>query len=97
VVPFFDAGHARPDIDDNPGALVPQDRREQPFRVGAGERELVGVADAGGFDLDQHFGRLWPIELNVRDGEGFTLLQCDGGTGFHGGFPPHRRGRRELD
>ena len=97
MVAFLDAGHTRANIDDNACALVAQDRWEQPFRIGAGERELVGVADAGGLDLDQHFGGFRPVEFDVRDGEGFTLLQCDGGAGFHGGFPPQRLDRQELN
>ena len=97
VVPFLDAGHARPDIDDNAGAFVAQDGREQTFRVGAGQRELVGVTDARGLDLDQHLGGFWPIELDFRDSERLALLQCNGGTGFHGGFPPQRLRRHELN
>jgi hypothetical protein len=31
VVALFHAGHARSDIDDDAGALVAEDRREQPF------------------------------------------------------------------
>ena len=63
-----------------------EDRREQPFGVGARQRELVGVADAGGLDLDQHLAGLGPFELDVHDRERLGLLQCDGGAGFHGDF-----------
>ena len=35
VVALPHAGHARADVDDDARALVAQDRREQPFRVGA--------------------------------------------------------------
>ena len=35
-----------------------EDRREQPLGIGAGQREVVGVADAGRLDLDQHLARL---------------------------------------
>ena len=83
--PFLHAGHARPDIDDDAGALVAEDGREQAFGVGAGERELVGVTDARGLDLDQHLAGFRAVELDVRDHERLGLLQCDGGTGFHGG------------
>jgi hypothetical protein len=96
VVALLYAGHPRTDVDDDAGALVAEDGREQSFRVSAGQRELVGVADARGLHLDQHFGGFRPIELDLRDGERLALLQCDGGAGFHGGFPPRRLGGHEL-
>ena len=95
VIALLHRRDAGPDIDHDAGALMTQDRREQPFRVGAGERELVGVADAGGLDLDQHLAGLRPFEIDVHDLERLGLLQCDSGTGFHGGFPPRRCGRYE--
>ena len=88
MVAFFHAGHARPDIDDDAGAFMAQDGREQPFGIGAGKRELVGVTDARRLDLDQHLSGLRPIEVDFRDDEWLALFQCDGGTGFHGDFPP---------
>src|SRR5712691_3235668 len=45
VIALLHAGHAWPDVDHDAGALVAEHRREQPFGVGAGERELVGVTD----------------------------------------------------
>jgi hypothetical protein len=43
-----------PDLQHDAGALVAEDGGEQALRIAAGEGELVGVADAGGLDLDQH-------------------------------------------
>jgi hypothetical protein len=82
VIVFLHARHARPDIDDNAGALMAQNGREQPLGVGAGKRELVGVADAGGFDLDQNLPGLRPVEVDLRDLERLGLLQCNSSTGF---------------
>ena len=90
VVALFHAGHARPDVDDDAGPLVAEDGRKQPFGVGAGEREFVGVADARRLHLDQHLSGLRPVELDVGDHQRLGLLQCDGGTGLHGGCPPRR-------
>ena len=94
MVALFHAGHAGPDIDDDARALVAEDGREEPFGVGAGERELVGVADAGGLDLDQHLAAPGPVEVDLHDLERLALLDGDGGAGFHGcasayasGFP----------
>jgi hypothetical protein len=83
VVALFHAGHARPDIDDDAGAFVAEDRREQTFRVGARERELVGVADAGGLDLDQHLAVSGSVEFDLHDLERLALLDGDGSAGFH--------------
>jgi hypothetical protein len=87
VVALLHAGHARPDVDDDAGALMAEDGGEQPFGVGAGERELVGVADAGRLDLDQHLAGFRPVELDLGDLERLGLLECDRGAGFHRGFP----------
>src|SRR5262249_19602455 len=47
VVALLHRGDARPNVDHDARALVPEDRGEQAFRIGARARELVGVADAG--------------------------------------------------
>ena len=62
----FDAG---PDIDHDARALMAEDRGKQALRIGARERERVGVADAGGLDLDQHLARLRPLEIDRLDGQ----------------------------
>ncbi|MCY1297407.1 hypothetical protein D9M70_468450 [compost metagenome] len=60
-----------------------EDGREQAFRIGAGQREVVRVADAGGLDLDQHFAGLWAFELNRHDLERLACLNGNGGTYIH--------------
>jgi hypothetical protein len=96
VVPFLHARHTGPDIDNDAGAFVAQNGWEQSFRIGAGERELVRVADTGGFHLDQDFAGFWPVQLDVRDRERLGFLECNGGTAFHGGLPPRSLGEHEL-
>src|SRR5262249_20558569 len=96
MVSFLHARHSRPDVDNDAGALVAQNGREQTFRVGARKRELVGVTDARGFHLDQHFAGFRPVQLDFRDRERLTLLQCDGSAGFHDSFPPRHLGWHEL-
>ena len=88
--PFFTSRDARPDIDHDAGALVPEDRREQAFWVGTGQRELVGVADAGGLHLDQHFAGLRSLEVNLHDLKRLRLFQSNGGAGFHRNSPLSR-------
>src|SRR6266566_7150726 len=96
VVALLHARHVRPDIDDDAGTLVAENGREQSFRVGPGEREFVGVTDAGSLHLDQHFGGFRALQLDFRDRERLALFQCNGGAGFHGGFAPRHLGWHEL-
>jgi hypothetical protein len=44
-----------------------EDGGEQPLGVRAREGEFVGVADAGGLDLDQNLARARAIEVDVHD------------------------------
>ena len=84
VVARLDAGDARADLDHDSRALVPEDGGEQPFGVGAGEGELVGVTDAGRLDLDQHLAGLRSREGHGLDGQRLACLVGDRGSGFHG-------------
>nr|GEU28163.1 hypothetical protein [Tanacetum cinerariifolium] len=54
VVVFFEGFHARSHIDHDACAFVAEDGREQALRVGARQGVVIGMADAGGFQLDQH-------------------------------------------
>src|SRR6185369_15846422 len=67
VVAAPDGGDAGAEVDDDAGPLMAEDRRKEPLGVGAGTGEFVGVADAGGFELDQHLARPRPIEANRLD------------------------------
>ena len=55
------------DVDDDAGAFVSEDGGKEAFRVGARQRELVGVANTGGLDLDHHLAGLGAFKLNGRD------------------------------
>ena len=46
-----------------------EDGRKQAFRVGARQRVVVGVADAGRLDLHQHLARTRPVEVDLFDGQ----------------------------
>ncbi len=85
--PFFTRGHAGPDVDDDARAFVPEDRRKEPFRIGARARELVGVADAGRLDLDQHLAGLRAVELHGLDDERRSCAMGNGGTDVHDELP----------
>ena len=63
--PFFSDFTPGADVDHDARALVAEDRGEQAFRIGARERELIGVADAGGLDLDQHLAGPRAFEVDA--------------------------------
>ena len=79
--------HALADLDHDPRALMPQNGREKPFGVRTGQGEFVGVADAGGLDLDEHFAGFRPGQVHVHDFKGFTGLRGNGGARFHKNSP----------
>ena len=79
--PCFSVVTPGPAFDDDAGALVAEDGGEQALGIGAGERELVGVADAGGLDLDQHLAGFRPVELDRLDDE--RLARLVGYRGAH--------------
>ena len=87
VVALLHRGDAGSDIDNDARALMAEDRREQALGVRAREGELVGVADAGGLDLDQDFARLRAFEVDLHDFQRLSGFEGDGGAGLHGVNP----------
>ena len=83
VVARLDGFHARADLDHHACALVAQDGREQAFGIVARAGELVGVADAGGLDLDHHLALFRAFEVDLHHFQRAARLQRYGGTGFH--------------
>ena len=76
VIACFQRPDAGADVHHDARAFVAEDRREQALRIGAGERVLVGVADAGGLDLDQHLAGLRPLELDRVDDQRPSRFKC---------------------
>jgi hypothetical protein len=87
VIALLQRGDAWADIDDDTGAFMAEDGREQAFRIGARQRELVGVADAGRLDLDQHFAGARPVQLNGHDFEWLASLHGNSGAYVHSSSP----------
>jgi len=75
--------HASADLDDHARAFVPEDGGEQALRVLARERVVVGVADAGRLDLDQHLAGARAIEIQLDDLERLLGRERDGRAGLH--------------
>ncbi len=55
MVTHFNAGHAFAYGFDDAAAFMAKNRRENAFRVGAGQGVGVGMTDAGRDDTHQHF------------------------------------------
>ena len=70
MVTLLESGHTRPHIDHNAGALVAQNGREDAFRVRARQGVVIGMANAGGLDLDQHLAKAGAVQVNGFNGQG---------------------------
>ena len=87
-----DAGHARAHFAHDARAFMAEDRGEDAFAVEAVERVGVGVADAGGLDLDQHFAGLGAFEVEFDDFQRLLGRERDRRFGFHGAPLPKECG-----
>ncbi len=87
MIALGQARHPAPDIDDDAGAFVAEDRRKQPLGVGARQGELVGMADAGRLDFDQHLAVFRAVELDRLDRQLFSGLVSDGSASLHERLP----------
>ncbi|MNE13881.1 hypothetical protein D3C80_1067320 [compost metagenome] len=83
MIALLQRGDAGADIDDDACAFMAENGRKQAFRVRAREGEIVGVADPGGLDLDQHFAGLRAVELNRHHFQRFTCLNGNSGADIH--------------
>jgi hypothetical protein len=93
VVALLHAGDAAPDVDDHAGPLVAEDDGKEALGIGSGEGELVGVADAGGAELDEHLAGARSVEIDGLDDQRLSLLVGDGSAGLHGAEDGARRAR----
>jgi hypothetical protein len=69
VVTLFHRSHSGAGLDDDTRPLVAKNGREQTFRIGAGQREFIGVTDTGRLDFDQDLAGARTVELNSGDFE----------------------------
>ena len=60
-----------------------EDGGEYTFGIGTGERVFVGVADAGGLDLDQHLAGARTVDVHGFQAERLARLAGHGGTNLH--------------
>src|SRR5450830_30955 len=83
VVILFQAFHARAHVDDDAGAFMAEDGREDAFRVGARQGVVIGVANARGLDFDQYFALARAGQVDFFDGQRRARLPCNRCFGFH--------------
>ncbi len=88
MVALLEAGDAASDIDDDTGALMAEDRRKEPLRIGPGQGEGVGMANPGRLDFDQHFAVFRSIEPYRLDRQRLSGLVSNSGTSLHRHLPP---------
>jgi hypothetical protein len=87
VISFGDARYPAPDVDDDTSAFMTEDCGKEPLRIGPRQSELVGMADAGCFDLDQDLALLWAVELNRLDLERLSCFVSDSSASLHERLP----------
>ena len=83
VIAGLDRRHARPDLADDTGALMTEDRRKDSFAVKAIERVSVGVTDSGRLYLDEDFAGLRAFQIDLNDFKRLFGLECDSSAGLH--------------
>ncbi len=60
-----------------------QNGGKRAFRIIAGAGELIGVADTGCLDFNQHLTGLGTFQVYFDDFQWLTGLKCNSCTGFH--------------
>jgi len=82
MVARFQGQNALSHLHHHARALMPQNHREQAFGVRARPGELIGVADAGGLDLDQHFAGARPLQIHFFNHQGLARAVGDSARDF---------------
>ena len=72
VIAFFKAGNTGANVNHNARTLVPQNSGKNAFRVSARERVVVGMANAGSFNLNQNLTKFWTFQIDSFNGQGFA-------------------------
>ncbi len=90
MIALLQAGDARAHIHHDARALMPKNGREETLGIGTRQREFVGMADAGGLDLDQNLALAGAIEIDLHHLKRFSGGNGHGCAGSHG-CPPSDR------
>ena len=87
MIARLQAGNAWTYLTHNPGPLMAEYRREQPFRVRPGAGKFIRMTYAGGHNLYQNLTSLWPFQIQLNYFQWLASLKRDRGTGFHRFIP----------
>ena len=82
VIALFQAGHAGPISTTMPAPSWPRIDGKMPSGIAARQGELVGVADAGGLDLDQHLAGARSLEIDRFQAEFLPALRATAARTF---------------
>jgi len=63
-----------------------ENRRENAFRIGAGKRVVIGMADPGGLHFDQDFTGARAFQIHFLDRQRGAGFPCDCCFGLHGEY-----------
>src|SRR5205814_1707447 len=67
VVALFQRRYAGAGLDDDAGALMPENRRKKPFGIGARSGEFVGMANTCRLEFDQDLAGLGAVKPDLGD------------------------------
>ena len=84
MVALLERGHPLANFHHNACALMAHDGGKQPFRISAGNGELIGVANTRCLDFHQNLALLGAFQIDFNNFQGFTGFKSNGGAGFHG-------------
>lgn len=79
--------HARASFDHHTRPLMAQNRRECAFGVRTRKCELIGMANPGCLDLDQHLPAFRSIQIDLDDLKGFSAFKGNCRTCLHRSIP----------
>jgi hypothetical protein len=96
VVARLDAGYAFTHFHHNACAFVPQHHREQTFRIFTGQRECVGMANAGMRDFHQHFAFCGGATSISTICNGSPALKATAARDFSMVTPEEKRGNKKA-
>src|ERR1700722_7694718 len=82
--------HVFPYLDDDAGTLVPQNGREQAFRIGTGERVFIGVANPRRLDFDEHLALARAVDFDAFKTQSIAGLPSHSGAHLHRSSPEPR-------
>ena len=79
--------YAGADIDDDTSALMPQNRRKNPFRVSPGKSVVISMTNPGCFDFNQNFTGFWTRKIHFFNRQWGTGLPGNSSSRFHQNSP----------